>query len=290
MKIGFIGLGKMGGGLARNLIRSGYDVVLYDISDRAINHTLEVGGKAANSPAELASQVDILFTSLPLPIHLLDLLINNEGILNTMKSGSILIDVSTIDPQTARQISDAAANKNIEFLACPLGKGPLEAEKGIEPIFVGGKREVYEGLKNLLNKMGDPVYYLGDVEQSTAFKIISNLVGMSNLLILCEGLHLGAKAGIDPQLLQDLLSDTGANSHQLKLRGKWILNDDYNSRFSVNLASKDVRLGVEMSNFLDQMAPFSTLALKYFEKANESGYNEEDCAAVYKIFNDLNNK
>jgi 3-hydroxyisobutyrate dehydrogenase-like beta-hydroxyacid dehydrogenase len=284
MKVGFIGLGKMGGALARNLIRAGYNTIVYDISAAAVERTLAVGGEKSDSLKELASQVDVLFTSLPLPIHLTDLLINKEAIVDQMKEGSILIDVSTIDPKTAREISNAAEEKGIHFLACPLGKGPAQAEQGVQPIFVGGNRAVFLQVEEILNNISSSAVYLGDVEQSTAFKLISNLVGMTNMLILAEGLRLGEKAGLDASQLQELLADTGADSYQLTLRGPMILENDYKAKFSINLALKDIRLGVNMAKDFKQLAPFSELASEYYNKAKESGFGEEDCTAVYKLF------
>ncbi|WP_243297838.1 NAD(P)-dependent oxidoreductase [Bacillus litorisediminis] len=284
MKIGFIGLGKMGGGLARNLIRAGFDTHVYDINPNAMDKVLEVGGSPADNPADLASRVDLLFTSLPLPVHLTDLFIDKDALLTKMKQGAILADVSTIDPKTARLLSDHAEENGVHFLACPLGKGPAQAEQGIQPIFVGGKKEVFDQAKHVLNKISSQAIYLGDVEQSAAFKLISNLVGMTNMLILAEGLRLGEKAGLDPAQLQELLADTGADSYQLTLRGPMILQNDFNAKFSINLALKDIRLGVGMAEAFKQIAPFSALASEYYKKASEAGYGEEDCAAVYKIF------
>ncbi|WP_462410611.1 NAD(P)-dependent oxidoreductase [Neobacillus sp. Marseille-QA0830] len=284
MKAGFIGLGKMGGALARNLIRAGYETMVYDINQAAVEKTLAVGGKKADTLEELVSNVDVLFTSLPLPVHLTDLLINKEAILGQMQKGSILIDVSTIDPKTAREISIAAEKAGVEFLACPLGKGPAQAEAGVQPIFAGGKKEVFHKAEELLNSISTSVVYMGDVEQATAFKLISNLIGMTNMLVLAEGLQLGEKAGLDPELMQRLLADTGADSFQLSLRGPMVLAKDYQAKFSINLALKDIRLGVGMAEDLKQIAPFSELAAEYYGKASGSGYGEEDCAAVYKLF------
>lgn len=114
-------------------------------------------------------------------------------------------------------------------------------------------------------------------------KLISNLIGMTNMAVLSEGLKIGEKAGIDPALLQELLKDTGADSFQLRVRGPWILNNDFAPRFSVNLALKDVRLGVNMAELWGQATDFCRLAMNYYVKTQEKGYGEEDCNAVYKV-------
>lgn len=284
MKIGFIGLGKMGGGLARNLIRSGYEVKVYDLSSAAIERCVALGGKAAGSAAGAAQEVDALFTSLPMPADLKSLLLGESGLYKVMKPGATLIDVSTIDPLTARQLANAAYECGLQFLACPLGKGPAQAEEGSEPIFAGGKKGTYEEWLPVLQKIGNPVYYTGDVEQSTAFKLLSNLIGMTNLAVLGECLRIGEKAGIDPALLQELLKDTGADSFQLRVRGPWILNGDFAPRFDVDLALKDVRLGVKMAEQLNCSQLFCQLSAEQYVRAQQEGLGKEDCAAVYKVF------
>ncbi|MEG6513330.1 NAD(P)-dependent oxidoreductase [Desulforamulus ruminis] len=284
MKYGYIGLGLMGGGLARNLIRAGKDVTVFDLNPEAIEKTLAVGttGKAAQNAAELAG-CDVVFTSLPLPKHIEGTMLGEEGLLSKMKAGATYIDVSTIDPKTAKKLAVAAESKGIGFLACPLGKGPAQAEKAEQPIFAGGKKEVYEKMLDTLKIVGNPVYYLGGAEQAYAFKLISNMIGMTNLAVLAEGLRIGEKAGIDPKQLQELLADTGANSFQLQVRGPWILNNDFGNRFGVSLALKDVRLGCDMADDWGYDARFTKLAKKFYEIAEAQGFANEDCNAVYKV-------
>lgn len=284
MKLGFIGLGQMGGGLARNLIRAGKDVKVYDLSKEAIDKTLAAGatGSAAKNVAELAT-VDVLFTSLPLPKHLEEVMLGANGLINKMKTGATYIEVSTIDPQTARKLSDACAAKGIGYLQCPLGLTPKHAEEGTCPIYVGGDKEVFEKMQEILEIIGGEIHYLGDVEAYAAFKIISNLIGMTNLTVLAEGIRIGEKAGIDGRKLIDLLSETGAFSFQMKVRGPWIVNNDFHNRFGLDLALKDVRLGIEMANAWKNDAKAMRVAWDYFKEASAQGLGKEDCNAVYKI-------
>lgn len=284
MLFGFIGVGRMGGGLARNLIRKGKNVLVYDVNPQAIQRAVEVGptGKAAQSHSEL-SMADVIFTSLPLPRDVENVMLGEKGLLNMMKSGATYIDVSTIDPKTARRLSEAAAEKGINFLECPLGKTPAHAEKAEEPIFVGGKKEVFEKMKDILELIGSPVIYLGGVEASAAFKLISNLIGMTNLAVLAEGMHIAEKAGIEMNIFLELLKDTGGRSFQAEVRGPWIANRDFSNRFSVDLAYKDVRLGCEMAQEWGIDVATMKAALDYFREASLKGYGGEDCCAIYKV-------
>ena len=200
-----------------------------------------------------------------------------------MKQGATHIEVSTIDPGSARELANAAEAKNIKYLQCPLGKTPAQAEKAEEPIFVGGKKQVYEEMKELLEIVGSPVVYMGEVEASSALKLISNMVGMTNLAVMAEGLKLGEKAGIDPQVFLEQMMDTGAVSFQMNVRGPWLINRDFESRFGLDLALKDVRLGCEMADAWGLDPRAIKVALEYYKTASAEGFGKEDCNAVYKV-------
>ncbi len=284
MQIGFIGVGAMGGGLARNLIRAGKEVAVFDLNPAAVEKTLAAGttGRAAASTDELA-EADVVFTSLPLPDDVKNIMLGEDGLLSKLKKGAAYFDVSTIDPKTARALSDACGQKGIDFLECPLGKTPAHAEKAEEPIFVGGKPEVFEKHKDLLAIVGTPVVYMGEVEASAAFKLISNMVGMANLAILAEGLRLAEKAGIEPGMFLEQMADTGGHSFQLSVRGPWIVQKDFAPRFGLDLALKDVRLGCEMADDWGLGIQAMRRVLDYFKAASQAGFGKEDCNAVYKV-------
>ena len=154
MKIGFIGIGLMGGPLARNLIRAGKEVYIYGRNQQHINKVLSAGttGKAVKNINDLAI-CDIIFTCLPLPQTVKSIMIENNGLLNQLKSGSIYIDTSTIDPSTAIEIEQYAIHHNVHYIACTLGLGPAQAETASEPLFVGGNKEIFTKF-NLINKCG----------------------------------------------------------------------------------------------------------------------------------------
>jgi len=284
MQFGFIGVGQMGGGLARNLIRAKKSVLVFDLNPEAVKITLAAGatGRAAAKIEELAG-ADVVFTSLPLPQHLESVMLGPKGLLRQMKPGSTYIDVSTIDPATARNLSAAADAKGIHFLECPLGKTPAHAEKAEEPIFAGGKKAVYEKMLDTLKIIGKPVYYIGEVEASCAVKLISNLIGMANLAVLAEGIRIGEKAGIDSKFLLELLNDTGAKSFQMDVRGPWIAGGDFKSRFGLDLALKDIRLGCEMAKAWGNDAKTMQVVLDYLKAGSNAGYGKEDCNAMFKV-------
>ena len=283
MQIGFIGAGLMGGPLARNLIRAGKSVLLFDLSKEAVERTLAVGttGKAAADAKDLAG-CDVVFTSLPLPQHVRGVMEGPTGLYAAMKKGAVHIELSTIDPQTAEDLAASAAAKGVGYIQCTLGKTPAQAEKAEEPMFIGGDKALVDGLEAIFKIIGLPCY-VGSIAASCAVKLISNMVGMTNLAVLAEGLRAGEKAGLDRKLLLELLTDTGARSFQMDVRGPWIAADDFNARFGLDLALKDVRLGIEMAKAWGLHLNSMEAALENYKKASAAGHGKEDCNAVYKI-------
>jgi len=284
MLIGFVGVGLMGGPVARNLIRAGKEVVVFDLSEEAVKRTLEAGstGRAASSIEEIGT-CDTLFTSLPMPQHVEGVMLGDDGLFARMKAGSVHVELSTIDPKTSLKLESAARDKGIDFLQCTLGKTPALAEKAEEPLFIGGDKAIYERLAEIWPIIGSPGYYMGGVEASCAVKLISNMVGMANLVVLAEGVRAGEKAGIDKKVLIELLQDTGARSFQMDVRGPWIAEGDFNNRFGLDLALKDVRLGCEMARSWGLDLKAMEAALELYKQASADGFGKEDCNAVYKV-------
>ena len=190
-----------------------------------------------------------------------------------------------IDPGTANELADAAKAKGLGYLQCTLGKTPGHAEKAEEPMFIGGDKALYEAHFELFKVIGIP-NYVGGIDASCAVKLISNMVGMTNLAVLAEGFRVGDKAGLERDLLLELLQDTGARSFQMDVRGPWIAADDYAPRFGLDLALKDVRLGLEMARAWDLNLRSMEAALEYYKQASQAGHGKEDCNAVIKVIGD----
>lgn len=283
MQLGFIGVGLMGGPLARNLIRSGENVLVYDLSQEAVERTLAVGstGVAAQSLNELAG-CDIVFTSLPLPEHVKAVVLGDQGLYRRLGKGTTHIELSTIDPGTANEMRAEAEKHGIGYIQCTLGKTPAHAEKAEEPMFIGGDKAIFEQHEALFKKIGIP-NFVGSIDAACAVKLISNMIGMTNLVVLAEGFKVGDAAGLDQKVLLELLTDTGARSFQMDVRGPWIAAGDFKPRFGLDLALKDVRLGLEMARDWDLNLKAMEAAFIRYKEASETGLGKEDCNAVYKI-------
>jgi 3-hydroxyisobutyrate dehydrogenase-like beta-hydroxyacid dehydrogenase len=279
MLFGFLGLGNMGGVLARNMVQAGEQVMVFS---RRIDHAKSFTGALVAETIRDLMQCDVLCTCLPLPEHVLDAVLGEQGLYTGMKAGAIHIEFSTIDPATAHRMEQEAHHKGMAYVQATVGKTPQMAAQKAEPLFVGGDRNAIEIVMPILEKIGKP-RDVGTIDASCAIKLLSNLIGMANLAVLAEGMRLGTLAGIDSTQLVELLQDTGARSFQLDVRGPWIAQGDYEARFGVNLAAKDMRLGCAMAHAWGYSPRMMEQACDYYHKANQSGLGAEDCAAVFKV-------
>lgn len=279
-KVAFIGVGKMGGALARRLATGGYDVRVFDLNDAAVNDCVQVGAVAAASAIDAVAGADVVFTSLPLPEHVLSMW---REVAPHLSDSAIAVDVSTVDPTTARTTADLLEGLGHGFVSCALGKTPAAAESGDIPLFVGGSASALTQLQPLLDRIGQQTYDFGSPEGAAMFKLISNLIGMTNLAVLAEGYVLARSVDITPEMFAAALKDTGACSFQSDVRLPWIIDNDYTARFGVRLAAKDVRLAVDAAARSGVPTPVAAQGLAQLVSAIAHGYGDEDVIAVAKV-------
>lgn len=283
MKIGFWGAGTMGSGIGRNLLRSGHELVVYSRELSRAESIARVGRGAATTERSDLAQCEVLFTCLARPQHAEEGLLGEKGLYALMKPGSVHIECSTIGPDLAVRLAAAAKERGMGYVQATLGKTPAMAEKAEEPIFAGGEPEVLERIWPLLEQVGKPEN-VGSVHASCAVKLISNLVGMTNIAVLGEGLRIGRAAGMDMHQLLRLLGDTGAHSFQMDARGASICDREYSpARFALTLALKDVGLGTDMAKEWNVSVPLFDKACELYAAGVEQGLSEEDCAAVAEV-------
>lgn len=282
MNCAFMGLGNMGAPLARCLIRAKDAVLVYNRSPEKAAAVLAAGSNATQVYSlKDFSPCDVVFTCLGLPEHVEAATIGPTGFYQYLKLGAVHVDMSTIAPETALALQAAAANKGLAYVQCTVGKTPAHAERGEAPLFIGGDAAAVETLRSIFALLGVP-NYVGTVSAACAIKLISNMVGMTNVLVLAEGLRLGQAAGLTPTEILPLLQDTGARSFQMDVRGPWIANEDWEPRFALDLALKDLRLGCAMAEQWGLTPQAIMAAHEIFTRASQSGLGHADCCAVFK--------
>lgn len=275
-----VGAGSMGGGVARNLARRGWNVRVYDPDPRTIQACTGAGVTACASLEEAVRGASHVLTSLPTP-ELVSTVV--KQIAGSVSQGTTVIDISTIDPDTALTIEAYCHEEDLSLVVSPLGKGPAQAESGEVTLFVGGDSEVLDSLSGLFDDLGSECHRMGSVEAASVFKLVSNLVGMTNLAVLAEGLALARRVGIPDDVFDAALRQTGGTSYQQDLRLPWILAEDWTSRFGVDLALKDLRLAVNSGLRWTLALPVGSAAANQYAAASAQGYGAEDVIAVTKV-------
>lgn len=277
--IAVIGAGRMGGAIASNLAK-GYQVRVFDPSPAAVQRCVDAGAHGAASALEAVAGADVVITSLPLPTHVLA---SYAEIIDQLSEDAICLDVSTIDPATARQVADQLEASGRRFVACPLGKGPAQADAGESPLFIGGDADAIDALDEVFAVIGAERYLMGNVEGATMFKIVSNMIGMTNLAVLAEGYLLCKKAGVADDAFAAALADTGGWSAQAQMRLPLMMAGDFAPRFAARLGLKDVRLAVDIAAQWGIPTPVGAVGMTQLANAVAHGYGDLDVDAIYKV-------
>lgn len=281
MRFSFLGVGNMGEPLAINLLKAGESLQVFTTRAACAAKFRAAGATVVQNPQDLAN-CDVLCTCLPLPEHLEKALLGKNGLHAAMSANTIHVDFSTIAPKTAEMLAEDAARHGIAYIQATVSKTPAIAAKGEAPLFVGGDQKAVEKLWPVLAKIAKP-HNLQTIQASCAVKLISNLIGMSNVALVAEGLRIGQLAGINGSELLNLLLDTGCASFQMQTRGPWMLEGDFKARFSIDIAAKDLRLGCEMAKNWGYEPEMIGRTLAYLKEGQRLGIGGEDVAALYKI-------
>ncbi len=258
MKIGFIGLGNMGGGMAANVLRAGYDLTVHDLRRESATPLLEAGASWADTPAELAASCDIVLTSLPGPREVEAIALGEGGVLEGMvskaaeggESGGVYIDLSTSSPTLICDIAERFAEQGLSVLDAPVSGGPVGARTGRLAVMVGGERDVYDRVKPALDAIGDKVSYIGPVGSGSIAKLMHNCIGYGLQTIVAECLTLGVKAGVEPEPLYQAISNgsVGRGSSFANTYPNTFLAGNFEPpSFALRLAHKDVSLALELA-------------------------------------------
>jgi 3-hydroxyisobutyrate dehydrogenase len=285
MRIGFIGLGRMGQGMARNLLRSGVQLVVFDINAQAGKPLIDSGAEWAPSVGELARRCSVIFTSLPGPVQVEEVILGREGVMSSMSPGLALFDLSTSSLSLARRIHEALAERGASMLDAPVSGGPAGAESGQLVLWVGGDRDVYDRHLNLLRAVGETPRYVGPIGAGTVTKLAHNLAGYMIMLSLAETFSLGVKAGVEPLELWSAmrLGVVGKRSPLDMLTDQFLPGRYEPPSFALELAHKDVSLATSLARELGVPMRLATLTLEEMTEALARGFGDQDSRAFLKL-------
>ena len=278
MKVGFIGLGTMGGSMAFNTIQGGHELVVHDIRRESATRHLEAGATWADSPREVAEASDIVFTSLPGPTEVEAVFLGDDGILQGMSAGKVYFDLSTSTPNLIRRLHDIASGQGVEVLDAPVSGGPRGAESRNLAIWVGGDKDVFDRCRPALDAIGDKAYYVGPIGCGAVAKLVHNCAGYVIQTALAEVFTMGVKAGVEPLALWQAVR-RGAQGRRGTFEGlaEHLLPGKFDPPdFALRLARKDVDLAVGVGREYDVPMRLANLALQEMTEAMNRGWGDRD--------------
>ncbi len=295
MKLGFIGLGNMGAPMARNLLKAGHDLTVFDVVQANVDALVKAGeghAKSANTPAAvLESGVDAVITMLPAAQHVKSVYLGEQGILSANVVGVVLIDSSTIDPMSARDVAKAAAQKGALMLDAPVSGGTGGAEAGTLTFMVGGEEALYERMKSLLACMGKNIVYCGGAGNGQVAKVANNMLLGISMIGTAEAMSLGVSLGMDPKVLAGIINTSSGRCWSSDTYNPYpgVLENvpasrGYSGGFGADLMLKDLGLATEAAKLAKQPVPLGSLAQQIYQTFSLQGSGSLDFSAVIKLF------
>jgi 3-hydroxyisobutyrate dehydrogenase-like beta-hydroxyacid dehydrogenase len=282
MKVGFIGLGLMGRGMAGSIRKAGYEMVLHDLRREAAEPFLDDKVTWAETPKDLAARCDVVFTSLPKPSDVMGVLEGEVGLAAGFRKGAVWFDLSTNAVDVVRDLHAQLAEQGVDFLDAPVSGGPAGAASGRLAIWVGGSREAFERFQPVLDAMGDQARYIGDIGAGSVAKLVHNVTSAAMTQVTAEMMTVGVKAGLDPLQLYEAIR-AGAvgrmRSYDLIAR-RWMTDKLDPPNFELQLQHKDVKLGIDLARSVGVPVRLCNLAFEELTEAMNRGWAKRDSQSV----------
>jgi 3-hydroxyisobutyrate dehydrogenase len=288
MKVGFVGLGSMGAGMAMNLLNAGHELFVYDLRKDSGRPFVEAGAVWAESIAELGRTVDVLFTSLPGPKEMQEFGVGKDGILESLKPGSTWFDLTTNSPAVVQEVCQRCEDKGIALLDAPVSGGPAGARSGKLALYIGGDREVFDRFRGLLDAIGDRVIYVGTIGAGNTAKLVHNLLSLVIRMAIAEGMSLGVKAGLDPlELWYAVRQGAIGRSRTLDFVAEQYLQSKYDPpSFALQLAHKDFKLAMDLAKQFNVPMKQAEAAYEDYIEALDRGWGNRDSRSPMQLQNE----
>jgi len=286
--IGFIGLGAMGRGMAANCVKKGFDLVVHDINAEAVAFLVKTGAKAAGSAAEVAKASSIVITVLPTGKEVDQVVMGAGGVFDNLAAGSLVMDLSTIDPETTDKLHAEGKRRGIHTVDAPIGRLAWHAERGESLFMVGAEPADFARVQPLLEAMGTTIHHCGAGGTGTRTKLVNNYLAIILCQLNAEALALTQRFGLDLPKTLDVIHGTTATNGQLKVN--WpnkVLAGDTSPGFTIDLAHKDLSLIMTAANAARVPLPVAAAAREMFSTARARGYGGQDFSAMGDLMCDL---
>ncbi len=286
MKVGLIGLGIMGKPMAKNMLKAGYELYVSDLNKAAVDEVVEAGGHAATNE-EIGKGCDVVMTMLPNSPHVKAVMLGENGVASFMKAPQTFIDMSSINPVASKEVAAELAKKGIEMLDAPVSGGQPKAIDGTLSFMVGGKQEVFDQFKPLLETMGASVVRCGDVGAGNTTKLANQLVVACNIQALAEALGLAQKAGVDPQLVFEAIKGGLAGSTVMNAKAPMMIAGNDEPGFKIDLHIKDMNNVLDCAHAVGAYVPMAAEAQEVFNWLHNHGKGQADHSAMAQYYEAL---
>ena len=291
VKVGFVGLGIMGGPMAGNILKAGYRMQVYDCASEKIAPLRNAGAAVGDSAKAVAAASDIVITCVPdSPDVLTVVLDERNGVIAGVRKDTLVIDCSTVAPEVADQCSKALRTKGCFFLDAPVSGGDIGAQAGTLSIMVGGEKADFDKALPVLEAMGKTITHCGDNGAGYTVKLCNQILGALNILGVAEALSLAVSAGVDPQIMIKAVSSGASSSWMLSNMAPKMIADDFAPGFRVDYELKDLRLAHDAAHHLKVTLPAAALAETMFRAGSALGLGDEGIQAIYKVVKAWQNK
>lgn len=287
MTIGFIGLGIMGKPMAKNLIKAGYNLVVYDVIAAPVAELVAAGAAAAASPQEVAAQCDLVITMLPNSPHVKAAILGQNGVIEGAKPGTIVVDMSSIAPAASREVAQALAAKGIEMLDAPVSGGEPKAIDGTLSVMAGGKQAVFEAVKDVLLKMATSAVLCGDIGAGNVTKLANQIIVALNIAAMSEAFALATKAGVDPERVFDAIKGGLAGSTVLNAKAPMVLTGNYKPGFRIELHIKDLQNALDTAHENAVPIPLTGQIMEIMQALKAGGHQGDDHGGIIQFYEKL---
>lgn len=288
MKLGFIGLGVMGRPMALNLMKRKHEMAVYARRADAAAPLVAAGARACATPAEVAAHAQIVFTMVTSSNDVEEVVLGDDGVIHGAARGSVLVDMETISPVTARKVANALAKKGIDMLDAPVSGGPMGAEQATLSIMVGGKPAVFERIKPLLECLGKTIVHLGDHGAGQITKACNQLALLVTAQGTAEALSLAKACGVDPAKVREVMMGGVASSRVLELFGKRMVERSFENGIDARLYYKDLDIALNLAHELGLAVPAAALTMQSVNALIGRGEGRNDLSALINVVEAMN--
>jgi 2-hydroxy-3-oxopropionate reductase len=287
LKVGFIGLGIMGKPMSKNLLKAGYELVVFNRSQGAVAELVAAGATAAATPKAVAEQTDIIITMLPNSPQVKEVVLGENGIIEGAKPGAVVVDMSSIAPLVSRELAAKLAEKGVEMLDSPVSGGEPKAIDGTLSVMVGGKKDVFDQCYDVMKSMAGSVVLAGEIGAGNVTKLANQIIVALNIAAMSEALVLASKAGVEPELVYQAIRGGLAGSTVLDAKAPLVMDRKFDPGFRINLHIKDLNNVLETSHEIGVPLPLTAAVMEIMQALKVDGLGDADHGSLIRYYEKL---